>query len=48
MIEMLPINHTIFVELVEKDIEECKQQGRTPEITDAEQYLFSEFERAQK
>lgn len=47
-IDRLPINHTIFTELVQADIAKCKDLGVEPEIKDAAKYLFSEFERVQK
>lgn len=47
-LDRLPINHTIFSELVEADIKRCEQQGVDPAIKDAGKYLFVEFERVQK
>lgn len=40
-IERLPINHTIFTELVEADIARCRELGIEPQIKDAGKYLFS-------
>jgi hypothetical protein len=47
-IERLPINHTIFTELVQADIAKCKELGIEPQVKDASKFLFSEFERVQK
>ena len=47
-LDRLPINHTIFAELVDADIEKCKKQGVEPKIKDASKFLFVEFERVQK
>lgn len=46
-IDRLPINHTIFTELVQADIAKCKDLGIEPQILDAAKFLFSEFERVQ-
>lgn len=43
-IERLPINHTIFKKLIDK---ENAKEGKTSKI-DAKSMLFSEFERVQK
>lgn len=47
-LERLPINHTIFTHLVEKEKKQCEIEKRKPAIKDASKYLFSEFERVQK
>lgn len=47
-LERLPINHTIFTELVNKEILRCQQLGIEPAIKDASKWLFVEFERVQK
>lgn len=40
-LERLPINHTIFSHLVEKDKKECIETNRKAIIKDAGKYLFS-------
>ena len=47
-LDRLPINHTIFTELVEKDVARCKCLGIEPAIRDASKWLFVEFETVQK
>jgi hypothetical protein len=47
-LERLPINHTIYAYLVEKDKEDAKKNKRLPVIHDAAKYLYGEFERVQK
>lgn len=39
--ERLPINHTIFAHLVEKDKEKCKSSKSNPAIKDAAKFLYS-------
>ena len=40
-LERLPINHTIFTHLVEKDKNICEKSGLKPIVTDASKTLFS-------
>ena len=40
-LERLPINHTIFTYLVEKDKKICEKSGLKPITTDASKTLFS-------
>lgn len=47
-LELLPINHGIFEEVVEQDIKACDRYGEIPEIKDAKEYLFAEYERSRK
>lgn len=42
-LERLPINHTIFAHLVEKDKKMSDEEKRKPLIKDAGKFLFSEF-----
>lgn len=46
--DRLPINHTVFAHLVEKNNKKCEEENRTPIIKDASIYLYSEFEKVQK
>ena len=46
--ERLPINHTVFAHLVEKDKKNCEEEKKTPIIKDASIFLYSEFEKVQK
>lgn len=48
LIERLPINHTIFAHVVQKETAKCKTQGKIHPIKDAAVFLFGEFERVQK
>lgn len=47
-LKRLPINHTIFGYLVEKETKKSLEENRKPLIKDSGKYLFSEFERVQK
>jgi hypothetical protein len=47
-LDRLPINHSIFGHLVEKDKQICEKNKIKPIIEDAEKFLFAEFEKAQK
>lgn len=40
-LERLPINHTIFAYLVEKDKKTSLEQNKKPLIKDSAKYLFS-------
>ena len=42
-LERLPINHTIFTYLVEKDKQICEKTGIKPIVNDASKSLFAEF-----
>ena len=42
-LERLPINHTIYKYLVEKDKEACQEIGIKPFVEDADKVLFAEF-----
>jgi hypothetical protein len=47
-IDRLPINHTIFSHIVQKESEAAAKEGKPYHIKDAGVYLFAEFERVQK
>lgn len=47
-IDRLPINHTIFAHIVEKETKALQEQGKQHAIKDASVFLFGEFERVQK
>lgn len=47
-LERLPINHSIFEYLVEKDKQICQKTNIKPIIENAGQFLFAEFEKSQK
>ena len=47
-IDRLPINHTIFTHVVEKESKAALKEGRQYHIKDASVFLFGEFERVQK
>lgn len=47
-IERLPLNHTIFEHIVNKENAIAEKEGRTPHIRDAKVFLFGEFERVQR
>ncbi len=47
-IERLPINHTIFTHLTEKDKKQAAKANLSPLIGNPQEHLFSEFERSQK
>lgn len=46
--DRLPINHTVFTHLVEKNNKKCEEEKRDPIIKDASKFLYSEFEKVQK
>ena len=47
-IDRLPINHTIFTHVVQKEAAAAQKEGRQYHIKDASVFLFGEFERVQK
>ncbi len=47
-LERLPINHTIYTHLVEKDKIICAKSNIRPIVEDVSKTLFAEFEKAQK
>lgn len=47
-IDRLPINHTIYTEIVKKEAEEAERHGKQYPIKNASVFLFGEFERVQK
>ena len=47
-LDRLPINHTVFTNLVEKNKKLCEEENKKPEIEDAGKYIYSEFEKVQK
>ena len=47
-IDRLPINHTIFAHIVQKETKTLQEQGKQHAIKDASVFLFGEFERVQK
>lgn len=47
-IDRLPINHTIYAHLVQKEAALLEAQGKTHPVRDASVFLFGEFERVQK
>ena len=47
-IDRLPINHTIFAHIVQKETKMAQEQGKQHPIKDASVFLFGEFERVQK
>ena len=47
-IDRLPINHTYFAHIVQKENAKIEKQGKKVQIKDASKFLFAEFERVQK
>ena len=47
-LDRLPINHTIFSHIVEKETAVAKKNGQQHPIKNASVFLFGEFQRVQK
>jgi hypothetical protein len=47
-IDRLPINHTIYAHLVQKEGAQLQEEGKSHPVRDASVFLFGEFERVQK
>ena len=47
-LERLPINHTIFQHITEKENEISQKENKKPVKKDPAKFLFAEFERVQK